>query len=100
MMGSFIVFYAVCLFALITKWILQAPFALLVSQISLYLVNSIDTDMEKTKILGVLLVNSLLPVLMTFISYSLFHTKVSLYLSKMSGVMSQIEMKNILKMIP
>ena len=50
--------------------------------------------------MGVVVLNTFLPLLMFCLSFSLLKTKLSLYISKMSEVMGQIEMKNILKMIP
>ncbi len=63
--------------------------------------NSMDLqDGEAKDIYGVFLINSVLPFLVALVSFSIYRTSVSLYLSKLSEAMSQIEMKNILKIIP
>ena len=62
--------------------------------------NGIGSDTKTSDVMGVVVLNTFLPLLMFCLSFSLLKTKLSLYISKMSEVMGQIEMKNILKMIP
>ena len=61
--------------------------------------NSIYSRTE-SEVFGAIILNTLLPLLMFFISYSLYKTQVKLFLSKMSEAISHMEMKKILKMIP
>ena len=98
--GSCLIIYCVVLFTLTTKWAVQAPFAFFASQVCLYLANGIGSDTKTSDVMGVVVLNTFLPLLMFCLSFSLLKTKLSLYISKMSEVMGQIEMKNILKMIP
>ena len=44
--------------------------------------------------------NTFLPILLLSVSLSLHQTKLSLYLAEIRQTISQIEMQNILKMIP
>ena len=92
-----------------TKWIAQAPFAFIVSQIGLYIalqahfeekVNEESSDMTHSEIIGSILLNTYLPVLMLFVSFSLQRNKVYLYLSKIREAIGQIEMHKIIKMVP
>lgn len=99
-LGSFLLIYCLCQFTLTTKWIVQAPFALLVSQAGLFLVNQINGDLSTTDIISVLLLNTLVPVFIFSVSFVLNKTKVSQYLSTISEATSQIEMSKILQMIP
>lgn len=50
--------------------------------------------------ISVVILNTFLPTLIFFTSFSLHRTRLQLYLSKMSDAISQIEMKKILTMIP
>lgn len=73
---------------------------LIISQAGLYLTNQVGLDSDYGDIISVVLLNTFLPTLIFFTSFSLHRTRLSLYLSKMSEAISQIEMKKILKMIP
>lgn len=92
-----------------TKWIVQAPFAFTISQIGLYIAlqahfddnTNVDrSDMTQSELIGSILLNTYLPVLMLFVSFSLQRNKVYLYLSKIREAISQIEMHKIIKMVP
>lgn len=92
-----------------TKWIVQAPFAFILSQIGLYIAlqahfdekdNVDSSDMTESEFIGSILLNTYLPVLMFFVSFSLHRNKVQLYLSKIREAVSQIEMHKIIKMVP
>ena len=98
--NSFLLVYCLCQCALTTKWYLQAPFALLVSQVGLYLTNQLDLDGPASDVTCTVLLNSLLPTFIFGVSKSLHLSKVSLFLAKMSEAISQIETDKILQMIP
>ena len=70
------------------------------SQVGLYTINQIGFDGTRSDFVSVLILNTLLPLLIFFVSFSIHRTRLSLYLSKMSEAISQIEMKKILTMIP
>ena len=105
---SLLVWYCLCQLALVTKWIIQAPLALLISQVGLYLVNrpgqAMGEEVEATESAGatlsVIVLNSFLPLFVLFVSFSLQQMKLNLFLTKMGEAINQIEMRKILKMIP
>jgi hypothetical protein len=68
-----LIVYCVVLFVLTTKWIVQAPFALVTAQIGLYMTNSVDS-LTGSEIFGAIILNTLLPLLIFCISYSLNRT--------------------------
>ena len=92
--------YCLALLTLTTKWVVQAPLNFVISQIGLYIANSIGTNASKSAVFGCLILNTFLPLVIFFISFFVFKTKVSLYISKMSEAISVLEIQKILKMIP
>lgn len=99
-LGSFLCVYCLVLFIMTTKWVVQAPIALLISQASLYIANHPSDQSDFGEILSILILNSVLPTLIFMTSYSQQSTKISLFMQKMKEAISQIEMKNIMKMVP
>ena len=68
---------------------IHVPFSFLVSQVCLYLMNSMDLkDGEAKDTFGIFLINSVLPLLVAIVSFSIYRTSVNLYLSKLSEAMS------------
>ena len=55
---------------------------------------------EGHEIFGAVILNTLLPILILCSAYSSHKSRTRLYLSKMTEAISQLELKNILKMIP
>ena len=102
--GSFVIFYCLILFTMVTKWCVQAPLIFMIAQIGLYIINIVWKEEEGkgdwSDIFGVIILNTVLPMLVLCIACSAYKTKMSLYLSKMNETISQIELSNVLKMIP